>query len=314
MKESLRGVPRLGEPATTTPCTEPVLLSASSKNASNDTSRVAAGFVKGGAERESRPVTDLLDLPALAAALADRRFIAAVAIAVLSGFVRGFSGFGSALIYIPLIAAVYEPRIAAPTLLLIDLCGSAPFTIRELPRCNWREVLPIIIAAALAIPFGAMALILVDPIVLRWIIAALVLGLLAVLASGWRYRGRPTLPATTAVGVIAGLGSGAVQIGAPAVIIFWLGGANSAVTVRANLMVFLMLIDVVSIVVYVAKGVFTAETVTLSIALGIPFIGALWIGARGFRGISDQGYRRVAYAIIAVAALVSLPIFDGLVR
>jgi uncharacterized membrane protein YfcA len=101
-------------------------------------------------------------MAAFSAALADHRFIAAVAVAALSGFVRGFSGFGSALIYIPLIAAVYEPRIAAPTLLLIDLAGSAPFTIREFPRCNWREVGPITIAAALAAPVGAMALVLVD--------------------------------------------------------------------------------------------------------------------------------------------------------
>jgi len=34
------------------------------------------------------------------AVVADRRFIAAVAISALSGLVRGFSGFGSALIYI----------------------------------------------------------------------------------------------------------------------------------------------------------------------------------------------------------------------
>src|SRR5947209_11576436 len=100
-------------------------------------------------------------MTAISAALADRRFAAAVAISTLSGFVRGFSGFGSALIYIPLIAAVYEPRIAAPTLLLIDLVGSTPFTIRELPRCNWREVLPITLAAAVAVAFGTLALVLV---------------------------------------------------------------------------------------------------------------------------------------------------------
>src|SRR3954453_14488205 len=124
-------------------------------------------------------------MAAFAAALSDSRFFAAVVVAALSGFVRGFSGFGSALIYIPLIAAIYEPRIAAPTLLLIDLTGSTPFTIRELPRCNWSEVAPVTSAAALAVPLGTLALLFIDPIVLRWFIAVLVLGLLAVLASGW---------------------------------------------------------------------------------------------------------------------------------
>ena len=44
-----------------------------------------------------------------AAAVADHRFWIALAIAILAGAVRGFSGFGSAQIYIPLIAAVYSP-------------------------------------------------------------------------------------------------------------------------------------------------------------------------------------------------------------
>src|SRR5436305_1090067 len=147
------------------------------------------------------------DLPARSAALSDRRFAAALAVAALSGFVRGFPGFGSALIYIPLIAAIYEPRIAAPTLLLIDLAGSTPFTIRELPRCNWREVVPVTTAAALAVPLGPMALLFIDPIVLRWFIAVLVLGLLAVLASGWRYHAKPTLPVSIGVGLFAARGS-----------------------------------------------------------------------------------------------------------
>ena len=266
---------------------------------------------------DSLPGPDVIDLPditALSAVLADRRFFAAVAIAALSGFVRGFSGFGSALIYIPLIAAVYEPRIAAPTLLLIDLAGSTPFTIREFPRCNWREVGPITIAAALAAPFGAMALVLVDPIVLRWIICALVLYLLAVLVSGWRYRGRPTLPVTTGVGIVAGLGSGAVQIAGPAVIVFWLGSADSAATVRANLMVFFLLMGAITAMIYLTQGILTVDVLALSVLLGVPFMVAMWAGAWWFHGASDVLYRRVAYGIIVAAAIVSMPLWDGWLR
>jgi len=260
------------------------------------------------------PVIDLPDLPALSAALTDRRFAAAIVVAVLSGFVRGFSGFGSALIYIPLVAAIYEPRIAAPTLLLIDLAGSAPFTIRELTRCNWREVTPITTAAALAVPLGVVALVLIDPIVLRWFIAVLVLTLLAVLVSGWRYHGKPTLPVSVGVGLFAGFGSGAVQIAGPAVIVFWLGGLSDAVTVRANLMVFFFLMDFITGAAYVAQGIITTDILALSVLLGVPFILAMWAGARWFHGASDAAYRRAAYAIIAVSALASLPLWDKWLR
>jgi uncharacterized membrane protein YfcA len=248
------------------------------------------------------------------AAVAEHRFWIAVAIAVLAGVVRGFSGFGSAQIYIPLIAAVYRPRVAAVTLLLIDTAGSASFTVRAFAQCTWPEVLPMYIAAAIAIPIGTLALLVVTPIVLRWFIAILVLSLVGVLISGWRYHGRATLPITAGVGVISGLGAGAVQIAGPPVLIYRLGTINKAITVRANCLVYFLLLDVTSCTVYIWQDLITAEMLALSLLLAVPFFVATGTGATLFHGSSDLVYRRIAYAIIVGAAFVSLPVFDSIFR
>jgi len=250
------------------------------------------------------------DSSLFAAALADRRFWLAVGIAVLSGLVRGFSGFGSALIYMPLVAAVYEPRAAAVTLLLIDAFGTAPFTVRACWQCTWREVLPIFIAAAIGVPFGTMALLLVEPTVLRWFMALLVLSLLGILISGWRYHDRPSLLVTAGVGLFSGFGGGAVQIAGPPVIIYWLGTSNKATAVRANLLVYYLLLDATLCVDYFVQGVFTPQLVALALLLGVPFFVATGMGASLFHGVSDLLYRRIAYAIIAAAAILSLPVLD----
>ncbi len=228
-------------------------------------------------------------------AVADPRFAAAVGIAALSGLVRGFSGFGSALIYMPLISAVYSPRLAAPTLLLIDTICALPFAVRAMPHCNWREVTPVTIGGALALPIGVMALLWVDPLWLRWFIAVLVLVALATLAAGWRYHGRPTLAASLGVGALAGFGGGAVQIGVPPLLVFWLGGDNDAVTVRANIMVYFIAQGALSMVMYFFSGLFSAQAIVLSLLLGLPFAVAMAGGARWFHGTSDALYRRAAY-------------------
>ena len=44
-------------------------------------------------------------LSAIFADLADQRLIAVAAIGALAGLVRGFSGFGAALLYVPLVSA-----------------------------------------------------------------------------------------------------------------------------------------------------------------------------------------------------------------
>jgi uncharacterized membrane protein YfcA len=250
----------------------------------------------------------------LTAVIADPRFALAVAVAALSGLVRGFSGFGSALIYIPLISAIYEPRIGVVTLLLIDFVCGTPFAIRESSRCNWRQLLPVALAAILCIPIGTMALQYADPVLLRWAMAVLVAALLIVLASGWRYRVTPRLPYSLAAGALSGLGAGAVQIAAPPVLIYWLGGTSSAIVIRANLMVYFVLLEVVSIVTYWTRGLFAGDTIVLALLLGPIFIVAMAAGAWMFKASAEQTYRRVAYLITAVSAILALPIFDSLFR
>jgi uncharacterized membrane protein YfcA len=167
---------------------------------------------------------------------------------------------------------------------------------------------------AVGVPFGTWALIALDPIVLRWCIAIVVLSLLPPLAIGWRYHGEPRMPITLAVGLFAGVSAGAVQIAGPPVILYWLSRVGSAVSVRANVMVFFMLCGVVLVAAYAWEGLFTAQTLALSLMLGIPYLLGVGIGSFFFRSASDLIYRRVAYLIIAAAALLSLPVLDSLLR
>ena len=134
-----------------------------------------------------------------------------------------------------------------------------------------------------------------------------------VLASGWRYHGAAAHARhRCGVGLFSGVDAGAVQIAGPPVILYWLGRGNSAVTVRANLMVFFMICGVVLIASYATQGLFTAPTLALSLLLGIPYM----VGVAPARGFSvahrTRLYRRVAYLIIALAALLSLPMLDPL--
>jgi uncharacterized membrane protein YfcA len=102
-----------------------------------------------------------MDLPTLATyseLVADRRFPAVIGIALLAGVVRGFSGFGSALTYIPLMSAVYGPVVAAPTFVLADLVTGSVFLARTWRRARGGGVVPLAPAAMSAAPFGAQIL------------------------------------------------------------------------------------------------------------------------------------------------------------
>jgi uncharacterized protein len=259
-------------------------------------------------------VIELPDLASIAAIFKDPRTYAAMGVSILAGAVRGFSGFGSALIYVPLMAAIYDPRIAAGTFLLIDFAVALAVLPTIGREAHWRDVLPLATAAVIAAQFGALILIYTDAITLRWGIAIVVLTLLAVLMSGWRYHGRPKLPVTLGVGALAGTLGGAIQIVGPPVIVYWLGSSSSPAIVRANLNAFFGVFACALFVTYVVRGLLPVNVILLALLLGPLQVLALRTGTRLFHASSAETYRRVAYAIVAVSALVSMPVWDRFIR
>jgi uncharacterized membrane protein YfcA len=251
----------------------------------------------------------------ITATLHDGRFVAAVSIALLAGLVRGFSGFGSALIYVPLMTAVYyEPRFATVSFVLMDYVCFAPYMIRAIPQCHWREVMPAFVAALFTIPLGTMAQNAVEPTILRWGMSGFVLLFLLLLTFGKRYPIKPGAPAAVCAGALSGFAGGAAQMPGPPAILYWLSVPGATVTVRANLIAYLALVGLTLIANYAWHGLMTAKPIALAVLLWLPYIVALAFGARWFRGSSDQTYRRIAYAIVALAALISLPIFDRFLK
>ena len=150
---------------------------------------------------------------------------------------------------------------------------------------------------------------------IRWAIVVLASAMLALLVSGWRYRGKPTRAAhlrgrrlcrrvqRRRAGRRAGGRSptGSAARAAPAI-------------VRANIILYFAISTVIAMVSYFAGGVLTLTVLKLALVVGPVYGLGLFIGSRLF-GVADEGvFRRICYALIAVAVLVSLPVLDGVVR
>ena len=65
---------------------------------------------------------------------------------------------------------------------------------------------------------------------------------------------------------------------------------------------------------YLAGGILNASVLGLALLMGPVYGLGLFIGARLF-GVADETFfRRICYALIAVAIVVSLPALDGVIR
>lgn len=237
-----------------------------------------------------------------------------LAITFAASLARGFSGFGAALIFIPLASALLGPKVAVPLLLVADgvmTAGMVPGAVRKADR---RDVLTMAVGAFVGVPAGTWLLTTLDPLVLRWGIVALAALMLALLLSGWRYRGRPKPPLTILVGVISGFFSGAAQVGGPPVVAYWLGGTIPASTVRANIVFFFAITTALGAIGYVWSGLFTLQILLLALIIAPVYGFGAWAGSRMFGLASDQTFRRICLTMIALATVVSMPVLDGWLR
>jgi uncharacterized membrane protein YfcA len=241
--------------------------------------------------------------------LADPLFWAAALAALVAAAVRGFSGFGSGLIFMPVAAACFDPKVAAGVLYIIDTVLILPFVAKAVGKVDWREIAPLGIGAVVTVPAGVAVLVYVDPIPLRWGLSLAILVSVGVLALGWRYRGPTRAWASLLVGAIAGFMSGSAQIPGPPVLIYWLGRQVVSAAMRANAIVFFMFTTIVSGIALFVGGIFTREVGVLSVALFPVYAVGIFVGGRLFGRASEATYRRIAYATILFSAIVSMPVF-----
>lgn len=239
-------------------------------------------------------------------------FVAAAAF--IAGLARGFSGFGSALIFMPLASTMIAPSLVAPLLIVVDAVMSAGMIPGAARLADKREVFTMLTGTVFGLPLGTFVLTHASPVSIRWAVAALVFAMLAVVMSGWRFKGKPRRPLTITVGATAGFFSGMSQTGGPPVVLYWLGGDGHHASMRANLVFYFSMSMMLSITAYLVVGMFTKTVFGLAVLVGPVYGLGLFLGVRMF-GLTDaRVFRAVAYGLIAATGLFSLPLFDGILR
>ncbi|MEZ5819534.1 MAG: sulfite exporter TauE/SafE family protein [Xanthobacteraceae bacterium] len=240
--------------------------------------------------------------------------IAICAIAFVSGTARGFSGFGSALIFMPLASSIAAPKLVAALLLIIDLVAAAPLLPNAWKQADRKATAVMAAGALIGVPIGTYLLTRLDPVITRWIISGFVAALLVLLLSGWRYRGREHASISVGIGGLAGFCSGLAQTGGPPIVGYWLGRPIPSAIARANILLFFGASDFFSAVAYAASGLINADALKFALVVGPVYAVGVWFGASLFGRASEAVFRAICYALIAAAVIIGLPALDGVLR
>lgn len=232
------------------------------------------------------------------------------AAAFVAGMVRGFSGFGTAMIFLPVAALFVPPIWAIMILISMDLFGPIPILPRAVRDARRRDLALLVGFAALFVPVGLWLLSVITPETYRYFISALALGLVACLLVGLRYRGVPGARLVSATGAFAGVSGGLAGLPGPPVVLLYMASSLPVAAVRANMLLFLFLIDWVLLAVIALRG----EAALMPLLIGLALVVPNGLGNLAGQAIFDPAragmYRGVAYVIVVASAVMGLPLWD----
>jgi uncharacterized protein len=230
---------------------------------------------------------------------------------LFAGFLRGFVGFGAALIIIMVLSVVFGPVVAVPVAVL----SGVPSTLQLLPaavrHAERSFVVPFAVASIAAAPVGAWILVTSDPSAIRILISLFVLSMVVLLQRGWRLSRQPGPGLMGGAGVVAGLIQGAAGVSGPLAVALALSRPGEPHRQRANVIGTVTALTVCSVVPFIFLGLFTLEVIVIGLAVMPLYSGSTWLGARLFTEPNQRFFRPVALAALAAIGVVTLILAIG---
>ncbi|MEH0018557.1 MAG: sulfite exporter TauE/SafE family protein [Desulfobacter sp.] len=224
-----------------------------------------------------------------------------------ASIVRGYSGFGFALICALSLGLVFPPAVVTPIILCLDVAASLLLFWKIRHQVDWGGLKFIGLGAVLTLPLGTMALVHVPVTSIRIFISLMVISLCIALLRQKERVGATGPLAGTGVGMCAGFLNGLAALGGPPVILFYFSSDRPVAVSRASMIAFFLMVDVLALLSCMASGLVTQKVAVLAIGFMIPLGIGIRAGNLLFQRFhNEEAFRKQVIYLLLCLALASL--------
>lgn len=230
----------------------------------------------------------------------------AMIVVLMGAFVRGYSGFGSSLLWVSGLSLVLRPVEVVPTIFLLEITASIHLLPKVWREIDWRSLRWLLLGTFAATPFGIVVLASLPPAPMRMGIALVVLTATALMWRGFSLKATPGPGPTVLTGLVCGALNGSTGIGGPPAILFYFSSPAAAAVSRASLIAFLFAIDAFGATVAAVQGLVTGNVLLLAALLLLPVVIGVATGNRRFIRTEPETFRRFVLLLLALFSVAVL--------
>jgi hypothetical protein len=224
----------------------------------------------------------------------------------LAALLQTISGFGFALLAMPLVALVIGVKAAAPLVALVGFTLYAINLVRYRRSVERRVLLPLAVAAALGVPFGVWVLGNLDEDIVKSVLGVLLIAY--ALYSLWRPSAAPLRSERWAypAGFLAGVLGGAFNTPGPPVIVYGNLRQWSRNLFRSTLQALFLFSSSLVILAHIAAGNLTAATIPTYLLLLPALLLGVWAGSLIDRRLNNERFRLLVITLILATGVLML--------
>lgn len=221
-----------------------------------------------------------------------------------AAYVRGLTGFGMAIILVPLLGLVIAPGEAVVLGILLQLL-IGPVGLRIiLADADRATAIPIGLIAMATTPIGMIALHATSPDVARLLITVVAVGAFAAVLLPKQPEGhRPGRVAVAGTGVASGVLSGFAAMPGPPVVPFYLRRHLDPRVSRASMLLIFFATAIAGTLAALWVGIATLRLFLLALILFPPMWLGNRVGARHFGRVPAHVWQALVALILGVAAV-----------
>lgn len=228
-----------------------------------------------------------------------------VACVGVAAFAQSLSGFGFALIAVPLMTSVLEPKVAVVVATMVGAVSTvvqAWTDRRHAVREVWSR---LTIAAFLGMPVGAALFLVVSAGALRLMVGVAVLTAAAVLVRGFRLD-QPSGRLDWAMGALSGVLSTSTSTNGPPLVFVLQARGMDPAEFRATINTVFALSNVGAIAFFVGTGKVNAEGL-VGFAVAIPsMLLAMRLGYAVRPHVEGERFRRLVLTLLTLAGVSAI--------
>ena len=224
----------------------------------------------------------------------------------VAGIIRGYSGFGFAMVAVTSISLVLPRVHVVPLVLILEVLASIRLVPQVWRDIDWYSLRWLLVGSLFATPFGVYLLANIPAVPMRISISLLVLVAAILLMRGWAWKRMPGRPLILTTGVACGILNGAAAIGGPPVILLYLSSPAGVMVSRASIIAYFLGIDAMSLAMVSLQGLTTSRVLLLLIVCLLPLLFGIAVGSRLFIKVDKESFRHHVLILLIILSIAGL--------